>query len=499
MLSANALRRLLIVPSAATLTLLILMVPGRLPLHAQEDRGRPYYDLGVFALEDGDLQGATANLLKALSFDPDDALYNQYLGRTYLRLENYREALRYLEKAKQTAPQLHGLDNDLGLVRFKTGEYAKAAKRFEAVAKQDETDVEARYYAGRSLFKQDRFSKALDYFTEVAAMSPALKANAWYYAGVCHARLLEPEAAREKFTFVQANADSAVLRQYAGRWLENLATGKFAKKRYTIYLKAGGQYDSNAVLESPEGDTPEGKEDWVGKLFLALSYDFVKQHDREIGAGYSHYQTWHDEHSELDLIGSIFSIYGKYRWEDFTLGLTYLPSYYHLDSEIFLKRHQIRPEIGWRAGDNWYTRLSYSYFDNDYDNNDSDGHTHEVDLDVYYILGGKRGYLFAGSSFEDNTATAPDKFYEQAKARIGVSFNLPWDVEMGISGRYYHKDYNKIDRTDEKYNALFKLSRGIFYEWLELLAEVDYTKNDSDVALFEYERTTASLSLVTKF
>ena len=46
---------------------ILFVIFMHLPAHAQE-QGNAYYDLGVFAYEDGDYEGAEINLKKALAF-----------------------------------------------------------------------------------------------------------------------------------------------------------------------------------------------------------------------------------------------------------------------------------------------------------------------------------------------------------------------------------------------------------------------------------------------
>ncbi len=73
------------------------------------EEGRAYYDLGVFAYEDGDYEDAENNLTKALEFNPFNPFYNHYLGKTYLKKERYQEAENYLTIAWKISPDIPGL------------------------------------------------------------------------------------------------------------------------------------------------------------------------------------------------------------------------------------------------------------------------------------------------------------------------------------------------------------------------------------------------------
>ena len=56
-----------------------------------EEAGRAYFDLGVFAYNDGDYVEAEKNLKSALTAMPDNPYYNHYMGKTYLKMERYDE------------------------------------------------------------------------------------------------------------------------------------------------------------------------------------------------------------------------------------------------------------------------------------------------------------------------------------------------------------------------------------------------------------------------
>ncbi|MBW2259965.1 MAG: tetratricopeptide repeat protein, partial [Deltaproteobacteria bacterium] len=83
-----------------------------LPARAEEEGGRGYFDLGVFAYEDGDYQNAESYLKKALELNPDNPYYNHYMGRTYLKTEEYKGAEQYLSRAWELDSDISGLKYD---------------------------------------------------------------------------------------------------------------------------------------------------------------------------------------------------------------------------------------------------------------------------------------------------------------------------------------------------------------------------------------------------
>ena len=472
--------------------------------HAKE-AGRAYYDLGVFAYDAGNYEEAEKSLKAALTVMPDNSFYNHYLGKTYLKMKRYDEALVYLKLAYDVDPDVPGLKYDLALGFFQLQDYARASDLFTDVSQEDPTNIPALYHTGISLYKQGQYSKASDYLIDASEKSPSIKAMGYFYAGVCHQKMGDMENAVKKLEYVKDNAKDASLRESAIKKLEAVEKQKRVKP-YSVNMKLGVQYDDNVVLEPVDEDIIADKDDWMAVLYFSGKYNVVNGQDYIIGAGYNHYQTLHDDLGEYDLIGSILDFYAKYRLNRFTLSFTYSPNYYWLDSESYIMKHHLKPEVSYKINENLVSKLSYSYYRNKYyEDKNRDGHTHEGFLNFYYRLGRRMGYLFGGLGYEDVSASHLDQYYGQLKTKLGVSFKMPFELVFNTTLKFYRKDYDNVNtifgvtREDDKYNILVSLSRKLIYDWLGILGEYSYTKNDSNISDYEYKRNVATLSLTASF
>jgi tetratricopeptide (TPR) repeat protein len=474
--------------------------------HAKENKGRTYFDIGVFALQDGDYQKAETNFIKALDQNPNNPVYHHYLGKTYLQAARYAQAEEHLTRAEELEPDLSELQYDIAYLYYKMENYSRAAERFKTLVITEPDNVLAHYQCGISLYKQRQYAEALDFFVAASEMSPTIKANGYYYAGICLLNLGNYDQAIERLAYVEAKADSELLKDHAIRWLNVIERQKVSMKRYRLYLKIGYQYDSNVTLDPIDTDIIADEDDFLTLVYLSGSYNFINRKRFVVGAGYNHYQTLHNRLTEYDLIAGIGSIYGRYRTGQFLFSLTYFPHYYWLDTEDYLRRHQWTPDITWRINRDLITRLSYSYYDNDYfQSDDRDGHTHEPVLSAYYFFNNRNAFVFGSLGYEDYNATSPDQYYEQVKLRGGLSLKIPWKLTLYTTVRYYDKNYNhvnsiyNVEREDDKFNGTIALSRQIVYEWLILTGEFDYTKNNSNIDDYGYRRYRGTLSLAAKF
>jgi tetratricopeptide (TPR) repeat protein len=478
-----------------------------LPADAEQEGGQGYFDLGVFAYEDGDYKSAESHFKKALEFNPDNPFYNHFMGKTYLKTADYQAAKNYLNMAWKLDPDISGLKYDLALLNYKMSDYSKAADLFMEIVNEEPSNVLAHYHAGICLYKQRKYGKALDYFLAAARMSPTIKVNGYYYAGVCYWKMGKTDEAVQKLEYVRDHADSELLRENALIWLKIIEEeGKKALRPYSLFLEVGYGYDDNVTLEPLDEDIFTEEDDYFTMVHFSGRYNFVNRTGYKMGVGYSHYQTWHNDLEEYDLTGSILSIYGTYRLHPFTLGLSYVPSYYWLDEDSYLRRHKLRPEVIWTATERLAARLSYSYNDNEYfQEEDRDGLSHDVFLDAYYSILDERGHLFGGIGYEDNHASHSDQDYGRLTTRLGLILELPWELELGLTGRYQDKQYDNVDtfygkeREDDQYHGAVSLARKLFYDWLSVLAEYSYTKNESNISDYEYNKSVAALCLRARY
>ncbi len=481
----------------------ILCFAGR--VFPADASGRAYYDLGVFAYEDGDYEAAESNFRRAAALEPDRPDYLHYLGKTLLKKKEYREAGRRLAKAFQMDPAVPGLMFDLALFHYETEDYEVASELFSEVSDRDPDNEAAIYFIGLCLFKEERYHGSARYFSQVEWRSPVYESLAAYYSGVSQVKIGGLDEAERKFNHVLKSGTSEKLVKHAGRWLKAIEMIRDSRRPYSLYASVGYVYDDNIRLEPLDEDIYTDEADGFLRAYLSGSYHFIN-HDRfKLGAGYSHYQTVHQELSEYDLMGSIGGIYTKLNFHPYSIGLSYAPSYYRLDGESYLLRHKISPVLTMIVDQKSIAALSYGYSINDYDKDSNDGDSHELLFDWAASFADGQIKISWTIGYEDVDSDNTDREYEQLKTGLKTVFRLPLDIFFGLEGKYYNRRYDHVDSTalfkrrDLKYYGGASISRSLFFEWLDLKLEADYTKNDANHLSYDYEKTAVSAFLEAKY
>ncbi|MDO9265181.1 MAG: tetratricopeptide repeat protein [Desulfosalsimonadaceae bacterium] len=473
---------------------------------AEGNTGAGYYDLAVFSFQAGDYAGAEQLLKKALNENSGDAYVHYYLGKATLKQERLSEAEGFFQEARRLDAGIPGLAYDMGTLYQKKKDYSRAVTEFEAVPAEDSSHVLALYHAGTGYFMLEQYGKALDFFVRSAALSPSIKPNAYFYAGICHYHLSEMDQALSKFDETAATADTESMRADARRWAADIRARQGREKPLRLYARAGYLYDDNVQLAPLDSDTFTGEGDQAAVLYFSGQYAHPVGDQLDVGVGYSHYQTEYRDFDAYNLTGGIGEIFTRYHLSQVTLGLSYVPAYYWVDADSYLMQHQLRPEVRWRLTEADEAVLSYGYSRNNYFTDQRrDGHANEINLNLFHEVKPLDGFLYCGGGYEDNTASHPDEYFTETTGRVGISSGIFQKVRAGVSGEINGKNYDNRDsvyhvtREDSRYAISALVSWNPFVDWLGIAAEYTYSRNNSNIADYDYKRNTTAMYVTADF
>lgn len=493
--------------------LLFCLLAAGLPAMAKDARSnaRVLFDLGVFAYESEDYEAAEDHLKKALSVEPENVHCNYFLGKTYLRIGHYSQAALYLNNARaafdklpdrRRAEELPDLEYHEAYADYKRKNYARAYQKFRKVTADQPGNALAVYYAGMSMYKLQKFGQALKHLKAAANTDTSVKYSALYYCGMCFLNMYYLETAEKTFLSVQKNGENPALRQAAEKQLAVLRGLRRQNRRYALKAKIGWEYDDNEVLEPIDNNDIYAEEaDHIFSLYLYGAYDVIHRPNFTAGASYGHYQTWHADFETLDITGSLLDLYARYRWGDYTFGISYNPDYYWLDDDSYLQRHEITATIS-RIFGNLLTEFAFTYQrDNNIYESARDGYANEGFLRCLYSLPEELGSLRAGIGYEENMADSEDYDYELLTFELAYYRDLWWDLGLNLCGEYELKDYDHPHsflgqrREDNRYIVNFLLSRDLRKDLLTVNLGYEYTLNDCNIDQYEYESNAVKLFL----
>ncbi|MDM8539287.1 tetratricopeptide repeat protein, partial [Desulfobacterales bacterium HSG17] len=430
--------------------------------------------------ESADYKSAKKNIKRALESEPENPDYNYFMGKINIKKKNLEDAVKYLEKAYSLAPDISGLKYDLAFALFKTEDYNKSAELFAEIVKKNPDHALANYHAGSAFYKLEKFSLVHEYMSRAAGKSPSLRPRANYLMGICYEKQGIWNKALEMFAKVEADpeADESIKSR--------------AKKRkkncnpFRLSARIGIRYDDNVQLDPLDKDLYEDQDDTLAIINFTGFYDLIRREKFTFGAGYLHYQTLHSDLKEYDLTGSTGSAYAKYRLKPFVFKISFMPSFYWLNSESYERRYTLKPETLWLMGKEYTSRLSYQYTDiHNFDDDDQAGDAHETNLEIMKSIMDKRILLRCGTGVKFYDAEAEDETYFSWNIGAGITAKLPGKFDASLKGKFREFRYDIEDNCgckkqhDRTRSAAVSISRPVFYDWLRVTGEYRYKKRDS--------------------
>lgn len=139
----------------------------------REKNPRYQYSLGMFHLNNGQLDEAIKYLRKALTLDSRYDLALDGMGLAYLMKRQFDESIKYFQKCLSVNPALIDAHNHLGTVYQEMGLLDKAEQEFRtAIAAETYHSKELPYYNLARLYQiQEKYKEALGYVDQALILN----------------------------------------------------------------------------------------------------------------------------------------------------------------------------------------------------------------------------------------------------------------------------------------------------------------------------------------
>ena len=408
-----------------------------------------------------------------------------------------------------------------GLIYFDSGNYEGAYDLFLKAFKADPGNLNVNFYLGRAAFEIGNYEMALMAFERILIAQPEsirikLEMARTYY------RLGLRQNARHYFEQVlAANPPAAVKRN-----IENFLADIEMAERHHFFsgqISAALDWDDNVyvapandVVDTVVGDVVlQGKgakptEDWIFNTTGILNYTY-----RPLDSPYSWastgavYQALYREENELNTLFLALNTGPEVHSKKYVLGLHGLANYLTIDQDRYIRTVGLEMIFGFLFSPNTLLNISSKFEDKKYyqiDNRDSNNINMKVES--VFLYGANRIAVAAVGEIED--AQDDVYSYKQAGGLVNYERILPYDLTFF---GYYEYRYREFDgnqplfdkkRKDNLHYAGAGLSKTIwrssdFRHNLSLRFNYRYTKSDSNIELFEYDKNVASASLAYTF
>ena len=414
--------------------------------------------------------------------------------------------------AAQTTYEQHMSQGMSGLEKK---DYSLSEAAFRAALKEKPDDYKATLYLGVVLNRMG-MKEAEDLLKRALLVNPRepetnLQLGIYYYN-----KSVYPEASDYFETTIElapGTGFSASAEDYLRRM-----RGAETEKRWSLNLSIGGQYDSNVILNPSGNPLPQGisnKSDWSAVFLLNGRYYLIKDDKGEVSAGVSLYQNLHASLSDFNVTQPMVDVTAAYTilpW----LQLRGVASYEFVwvgglnESNRYGEDYMLAPSLVITEGTGFSTVIEYRYRNYNFYNSElflfnsqRSGPDNYIGITQNLQI---TPSIQARLIYSHNVNATREDFwhYRGNRGALGLSFIFPYKIFMDLYGEYYVQDYRgkNPDTGENRKDKIFtgsiqatKVLSDIFSVTVGQL----YTKDNSNLPAFDYNRAITSLFFTARF
>lgn len=496
---------------------------------AVEEHREYDFDLakGLYLYNQGRYTEAERYLRDALNAKPGDQKSGYYLGLTSLRLQRYREAEERFREVLRRHPDDARARMGLGMALYHQNRSREASTELSTAERTLKDDPLLYYYAGLAAADQQAYEQASDKFLRAGKLDPELASDPRYQRGVTlHSQRQFEEASAEFRSAIEAGPAAPQPARPAAA-----PAPQAPLKRWSANYGLSLQYDSNVVL-LPGGSTlPNGishKDDFVTALSGYAEYRFLQTDLWTVGAGGGLFTNVHARLNDWNVFDLAPTLYVQRRLGAAQLRLQYTLDYVTVGGDAYLLSNAIQPTLTIPESERTYTQAFFRYQRKDFKtfrddefgvpvNQTRDANNYMLGAMQYWRLPDDRGYLRAGYTFDtDQTGggdtaqvgvpTSGDWAYIGHRLSAGIAYQPLAATTLQFAVDYYRQNYSNansfspqlVERRDNVYLLTGTAVRDI-NSWLWLAFQYSYTKDSSNVEVFDYTRHIVSLTVGGSF
>jgi tetratricopeptide (TPR) repeat protein len=403
-----------------------------------------------------------------------------------------------------------GSELSTAIALVKKGQYKKAIPLLRKEVELSPDSPEANYYLGLALNRTAPGKEAESYLKRSLMENPDNPALN-YELGLHYFDKDVSDEAGDYFEQVILSAPESELALKAREFLQKIEESK-QEKDWELSIFAGGQYDSNVILNGSSMPLPAGyskKSDWSGIVNLKGTLTPIKTANLDAAISYSFYQSLHSSLKNFDITQHLVEVSARH---DFSSALQYKFAYSFeallLDGNEYDFAQSLAPSLILKSGlgtttiDYRYKNIAYRKSQLFSTNSDRTGDNHLAGITHMCSLTESVAAL-ALYTYDIESTRKSEWDYHGNRVLAGLRAVLPFGL-VGISGEAYWKNYGAVDpafldtRRDTQYTASLSLTSTFSPRYNLTLSEV-YSYNVSNIPEFEYKRSITSLLFNARF
>jgi tetratricopeptide (TPR) repeat protein len=376
----------------------------------------------------------------------------------------------------------------------------------------NEDDVEYRFLTGMALMESGQPGEAIPQFEAAAELSPDSPRIRLELARACN-QAGKRVSAHRHFERVLDMEPPAAVRGNVEWYLSQIP----GLKNWGLYLSAGGMYDSN-VSAGPDIDTvsifgipydlaPDSQEqgDYAYMTNAVLEYGIPMDDEWSIRTSFNMATVAYQKYSEFNLEQFGLLTGPRYEADRWLIGIPFAMDYTRLGSEQYGLSLGVAPEVRYAVNDRLAATLSTEVQSTKYWlRSERTGNRWALNPSLMYLLD-QHSFVDVGFSYLRENTEVSYLDNDRASIYAGYYTQLPWEIDLYIRPTIAWTTYDEAEaafpaaRDDTQYMVNVNLSTELWDSGFDLVCGYTFTKNDSNLPLYEYDRHQLTLQISRDF
>jgi len=442
---------------------------------------------------------------------------NQPVGEVDFKEAN-QEAIEKLRR--MTKEEIDALDKKLAeaLILYYDRKFATALPIFKEIADRVET-TDVMFWIGTSAMQMGENQLAIEKFKRMLAIDPKLH-RARLELATTYFSMGRYEDARQELATVQAASPPPAVQKNIAKLLEAIEE-RTKKLFYNIRMSMGYMWDDN-ISSGPEQksyvvaggnftpSTTASKlrdEALVTNLAGNVLYDVGARRGMMWNTAASFYNKAYSSYSQFNYMALDVNT-GPW-WtgtrDILKIPLGYFHSYY--ESERLSQAFHLDPSYEYHFNPKFSLKGLYSYTNENYfagSRGDLDNDNHLFELTPTIYLKNRKHTISATTGYENHNAESGQYSYADPYLTFSYFLRCTPDTEIFLRYQYFRREFEEKPslyndfRIDKRHSYTAVISQG-FRKYLFASFEFGYMDNSSNLELYDYDKTTYTISIGCRF
>ncbi|MBI4377845.1 MAG: tetratricopeptide repeat protein [Nitrospinae bacterium] len=505
---------------------------------------------GIANLNEENYEEAVEDFKKAREYNPNSSIAAYFLGIACKKVQNYKEAKIHLKDAITLLPHVREAVVELADVLYQLEETEEALTELENAESQGIETPQTLFLKGLVLLrlrreivveenvisykgskfpftKNDngtitieegplsgrRFSiantEAIETFKKAKFLDTSLATSADYQIAMAALQEGRLNEARDIFQEIVIRDPNADIAQFANQYINAITKRMKEERVFRVTVNIQYQHDDNVVLKPSDvtvaGDI-SGEADSAGVTLLRAEYVPKLKSPFGFKTQYSLYQNLRGRLKDFDIQSHTFAFVPGYNFTKSSINLQVSGNLTRVANLDFFKNFAISPSytIGLRR--NQFATISVEYQDKEYMNasitpdENRDSIDYSAGLSWVYLIAENKGFLNARYMLNKEETEGINWRYQGN--RFGLSLLHPVIEKMNVTvgGEVYLQNFDNIHtalkkkRDDKTYTFNTMLSYAISDD-IEIQLQYVYTRSDSNIAIYGYNKNMVSAGI----